>query len=539
MLTPGRNRGQQGTAVQRDSPMGLLQQLGRQLAPTTRPIESSSPRDSISSSVPRPRRPTALAQEVDDDEDPELPEMQAEDESEPELTRPRLSLPINDDDDDDDTLPIPQPSEVPYDTSMNQASERGRRTTYGRPPRISGISAPGSEFADETGEPSDFLGLFENVQAGPGVDTSYYHEEDSRRETIGGQSEIALPMPVGYEDQSTFQMSEADPALGQTSPILPENARAGNAARGDVTGNVTLAVDDDLDDHDGGAAFDGGAGDYDAMPYVEELSRAGSSRRVSRIEPLDEEDDELELAFEQPRRRSSVREAQSLLRAPGRGRPKGSVTRKKVKKLSQLGAEYPPLPPNFVKRVAQRALQNSSLNNPRISADVVTALTQASDWFFEQMGDDLGAYAEHAGRDAIDDADVITLMRRYVEKMGSRDLNLTNKEHIGNDKSPTRQLCFLWPRDTCPESFYKRFGCRCHSLTKRINDFEMVLILFLSIYCTSGSLGGIHLSIYKYIYGFCTALMRRTMFDDGFLATRYSITDVAMARLYHVKMYCA
>lgn len=427
MLTPGKNRGQQGTAVQRDSPMGLLQQLGRQLARTTRPIESSSPRDSISSSVPRPRRSTGLAQEVDDEDDPELPEIQVEDESEPELTKPRLSLPINDDDDDDDTLPIPQPSEVPDDTSIYQASERGRRTTYGRPPRISGISAPGSEFADETGEPSDFLGLFENVQAGPGVDTSYYHEEDSRRGTIGGQSEIALPMPVGYEDQSTFQMSEADPALGQTSPIPPEDARAGNTARGDITGNVTLAGDDDLDDDDGGAAFDGGVGDYDVTPYVEEPSRTGSSRRVSRIEPLDEEDDELELAFEQPRRRSSVREAQSLLRAPGRGRPKGSVTKKKVKKLSQLGAEYPPLPPNFVKRVAQRALQNSSLNNPRISADVVTALTQASDWFFEQMGDDLGAYAEHAGRDVIDEADVITLMRRYAEKLDSSK-NFTNKE---------------------------------------------------------------------------------------------------------------
>lgn len=423
MLTPGRSRGQQGTAIQRDSPMGLLQQLGRQLARTTRPIESSSPRDSIPSSVPRQRRSTTLAQEVTEEEDdPELPEMQADDESEPELTRPRLSLPINEDE-DDDTLPIPQPSDVPDDTSMYQASERGRRTTYGRPPRISGISAPGSEFADETGEPSDFLGLFENVQAGPGVDTSYYHEEDSRRETIGGQSEIALPMPVGYEDQSTFHMSEADPALGQTSPlppIPPETARAGNAALRDVTGNVTLADADDLDDDDGGAAFGEGPidyGDYAMPPYDEEPSRTDRSKRISRIEPLDEDDDELELAFEQPRRRSSVREAQSLLRAPGRGRPKGSVSKKKVKKLSQLGAEYPPLPPNFVKRVAQRALQNSSLNNPRISADVVTALTQASDWFFEQLGDDLGAYAEHAGRDVIDEADVITLMRRYADKL--------------------------------------------------------------------------------------------------------------------------
>jgi len=47
-----------------------------------------------------------------------------------------------------------------------------------------------------------------------------------------------------------------------------------------------------------------------------------------------------------------------------------------------------------------------------VSADTLTALTQASEWFFEQLGDDLGAYARHAKRKTVEEADMVTLMRR-------------------------------------------------------------------------------------------------------------------------------
>lgn len=88
--------------------------------------------------------------------------------------------------------------------------------------------------------------------------------------------------------------------------------------------------------------------------------------------------------------------------------------RKKRKRVSQHGIEYPPLPSAFVKKVAQTALQSSGLSSTRISADTLVALTQASEWYFEQLGDDLGAYAGHAKRKTIEDSDVATLMRRYV-----------------------------------------------------------------------------------------------------------------------------
>lgn len=98
------------------------------------------------------------------------------------------------------------------------------------------------------------------------------------------------------------------------------------------------------------------------------------------------------------------------VRAPERKR--GRKPQKKTKKISRHGIEYPSLPPAFVKRVAQTSLQSSGLGSSKISADTLTALTQASEWFFEQLGDDLGAYSNHAKRKTIEESDVVTLMRR-------------------------------------------------------------------------------------------------------------------------------
>jgi len=98
----------------------------------------------------------------------------------------------------------------------------------------------------------------------------------------------------------------------------------------------------------------------------------------------------------------------------------GQVPRRKRKrgpKLSQYGIEYPSLPPAVIKRLAQTFAQTSGVANTKITPDTLDALSQATDWFFEQIGDSLQAYAKHAGRKTIDESDVITLMRRYVSSI--------------------------------------------------------------------------------------------------------------------------
>lgn len=178
-------------------------------------------------------------------------------------------------------------------------------------------------------------------------------------------------MPEGLGEQTTFMLSDPAVEAGATSPVLEQSftgafADEAQASRGDVA----LVSSDD------------------AAPAAYDDVSDAAEQDVNMAEA----------------------------RAPERKRaPK---LRKKTKRISKYGIEYPPLPPAFVKRVAQTSLQSSGLSNSKVSADTLTALTQASEWFFEQLGDDLGAYANHAKRKTIEESDVVTLMRRYVYPAG-------------------------------------------------------------------------------------------------------------------------
>jgi histone H3/H4 len=90
------------------------------------------------------------------------------------------------------------------------------------------------------------------------------------------------------------------------------------------------------------------------------------------------------------------------------------VARKKRVKVSKHGIQYPSLPLGVVKKLATTYARTSGNSKSKISKDTLDAIMQASDWFFEQVSDDLAAYAQHAGRKTIEESDVVTLMRRYV-----------------------------------------------------------------------------------------------------------------------------
>lgn len=182
---------------------------------------------------------------------------------------------------------------------------------------------------------------------------------------MGRESDFGLAVPAGLDDQTTFLMSEPGLEMDQTSPLAEQSITeaVASAQAQERTGDVVLG-DDDVD--------------------------------------MSQEDDVLDDQLD-------VTEAAATVPASKRG-----LKTKKQKRLSRLGIEYPPLPPSFVKRVAQTSLQTSGLSNSRISPDTLAALTQASEWFFEQLGDDLGAYASHAKRKTIEQGDVHTLMLRYV-----------------------------------------------------------------------------------------------------------------------------
>jgi histone H3/H4 len=89
------------------------------------------------------------------------------------------------------------------------------------------------------------------------------------------------------------------------------------------------------------------------------------------------------------------------------------LSRKKKIRISKYGIQYPSLPVGVVKKLATQYARTSG-SKAKISKETLDAIIQASDWFFEQVSDDLGAYSKHASRKTIDDSDIITLMKRYV-----------------------------------------------------------------------------------------------------------------------------
>lgn len=91
------------------------------------------------------------------------------------------------------------------------------------------------------------------------------------------------------------------------------------------------------------------------------------------------------------------------------------IIRKKKLKVSKHGIQYPSLPAGVVKKLATTFARTAGNSKAKINKEALEAIMQASDWFFEQVSDDLGAYAKHAGRKTIDDSDIVTLMARYAE----------------------------------------------------------------------------------------------------------------------------
>jgi histone H3/H4 len=201
-------------------------------------------------------------------------------------------------------------------------------------------------------------------------------------------------MPEGIGDQTTFVLSEPGGDAAPTSPLEEGTVIGAVAGHEGEADEPPVLIGDNYDDDDM---------PNEPMDPFEPLPEDVPEDDVQDEENPEEDTDEEDVT-------AATAEVTTTTEVPRLRRdPKARLKRKRI---SRFGVEYPPLPPAFVKRVAQTALQSSGLSNPRISADTLTALTQASEWFFEQLGDDLAAYSDHARRKTIEESDVVTLMRR-------------------------------------------------------------------------------------------------------------------------------
>ncbi|RMD42732.1 hypothetical protein DV735_g2452, partial [Chaetothyriales sp. CBS 134920] len=90
-----------------------------------------------------------------------------------------------------------------------------------------------------------------------------------------------------------------------------------------------------------------------------------------------------------------------------------TTRRRKRVKMTKNGHMVPSLPVGLIKHIATEVQIRNGRRKPKLGKDQVAALEQATEWFFEQVGEDLAAYAEHSRRKKrIDEAAVLLLMRR-------------------------------------------------------------------------------------------------------------------------------
>lgn len=389
LFTPGRAR-RRSLREQRETPRDLLRNLSRVLAPTSKVVSSSSSPESPARGADSTLPPFPEDDGFDDDDD-DFP-----------IERPRFSLPLGpDDDDDDEDLKPPRLSGLEEDNYTMQSIELPRRAITNPTIRSSLGSMRYSDYmgpdirSDDDGIDSGFFpppaldDSAEVVMDEPAV-IERLDADDARRQTIGGDSVFGAIEIPDLGNESTFVMAPVqspvrDPTVTEGLEVLEDNDGLLNFNAHDIG---DYGDDDDDDDH-----------------VNEPMDMPDSD-----IE--EEEDEEVEAAADDAAENNSTIEETTLSRAahlaPNRG-----AKRKKGKKISRYGIEYPSLPINVVKRLATTCAKTAG-SKGKISPDTLDAIMQATEWFFEQLGDDLSAYAKHAGRKTIDESDMIALMRRYV-----------------------------------------------------------------------------------------------------------------------------
>ncbi|KAK3996498.1 centromere protein T [Cladorrhinum sp. PSN332] len=380
IFTPHRAR-RKSVREARDSPRDFLLSLGKVLAKTSEPIQtsSSSPGDGS----------TGQAAE-DDDDGPEATlgpmGMDYDDDDEELPKRPRLSLPIGEDDEDDSDDLVPHRSIIMDDENFTMQSIEMPRRAYSEQPggRLSMNSPRMSDFfntndmlhSEEAGQESGFfppINVIEEENYTMDVDlASPERLDDAGRRDTGHESEFGIQVPLDL-DENTFMIA---PEV-QDSPDRAPGDDEEQPGYEDYAPLVDQRSDSDIGD----------LGDLGEIPDLEEEESDGGAARHF--------DDETQI---------EVITAKSAAQR--------SSSKKKGVNISKHGIEYPSLPPAVVKRLAQNFAKTSGAKG-KVTPDAMAAIMQASEWYFEQLGEDLGAYAKHAGRKTIDESDVLTLMKRY------------------------------------------------------------------------------------------------------------------------------
>lgn len=108
-----------------------------------------------------------------------------------------------------------------------------------------------------------------------------------------------------------------------------------------------------------------------------------------------------------------------------------TVRPRKKMKMNSRGNMVPSLPSSLIKRIVHESQEKANKRRTTLGKDHMKALEQATEWFFEQVSQDLETYSSHGRRKKrIDADDVLLLMRRQRVLRTDGDLQKLAKEWL-------------------------------------------------------------------------------------------------------------
>ena len=163
-------------------------------------------------------------------------------------------------------------------------------------------------------------------------------------------------------------------------------------------------LDDDSEDVDG-------ADDVEEVPEAELAESA-------RLQNLDQPP----ALAAQPRKQTPIETAVT------------SKPRQSRNKVTKHGHTVPALPLSLMRRLANDAMPRIKGKKSKIGRDSLKAIEQATEWFFEQVGEDLEAYSNHARRKKrVTEDDMHMLMRRQRLIVPGHDLRALAEKYLPPD----------------------------------------------------------------------------------------------------------
>ncbi|KAK0111273.1 hypothetical protein ONS95_001645 [Cadophora gregata] len=401
-LTPGKDRRKSGLQ-QRETPRDILRQLSRVLAPKTQPTAPTPQGQNVATS----RRPGADEDELEDGR---------------ALVRPRFSLPMGDydEEDEDDSLLLPPRSAGLEDENFTvQSVELPRRAISEQPPgRLSRGSFGSVRMSDVFADLNDV-----GINGGDVYDSSYLAERTF------GDLDFPVGEDPGLEGDNTETLRRIELGDGRLSLASRRESDIRPAAIPADDTETTFVFNVPPREVSEEPIFDDGQNDG---PEEEELEEDHESEvdleQMSGLDAEDQEESMLEVQGDISMVDTTMQDAESS------GIAQAKVVKKKKVKLSKHGIPYPSLPAGVVKKLATTFARTSGNSKAKINKETLDAIMQASDWFFEQVSDDLGAYAKHAGRKTIDESDILAIMARQ------RQTNATTTPFSLAQKNLPREL---------------------------------------------------------------------------------------------------